>query len=208
MGRQRRNLSQRKAILIVVEGSREEACFLSAKAEVQVRYDVAVTVRLADRGGGSPDRILDAAVSLSERSGFAKVWCVLDADLFRQESHSRSLQRAKRAGVKVIFSNPCFEVWLFLHFECSHREVESGEYAKARLREIAAKHKVSPACEWRDLRERLRSGLPFQHARRVRVQHQMEEPIDCWQHNSSTAVDILMTALGFEEAEIADADLQ
>jgi hypothetical protein len=52
-----------------------------------------------------------------ERDGFLaydEVWCVFDIDEHPGVNDARQLARAR--GIKLAVSNPCFELWILLHF--------------------------------------------------------------------------------------------
>lgn len=45
-------------------------------------------------------------------------WCVFDVEWPRQHPKLReALALARRTGIRVAVSNPCFELWLILHFQ-------------------------------------------------------------------------------------------
>ena len=52
------------------------------------------------RSSGSPD--------------YDEIWCVMDVD--EHPDLEVALQEAARAGIHVALSNPCFELWLLLHY--------------------------------------------------------------------------------------------
>jgi len=61
-----------------------------------------------------------------------EVWAVFDRD-----EHSRvydAMQRCEKAGVGVALSNPCFEVWLILHF-IDYNKPDDRHKAQRHLRE-------------------------------------------------------------------------
>jgi hypothetical protein len=77
----------------------------------------AVTVRIRTKAC-SPSQLVDYAVGERDRMGedFDQVWCVFDVDHFDVAGVTAA---ARRKGVEVAVSNPCFELWLILHF-CGH----------------------------------------------------------------------------------------
>ena len=54
------------------------------------------------------------AIRRDNRDDFDEVWCVLDVDDFQDITEATTL--ARKSGIKVAISNPCFELWLVLHF--------------------------------------------------------------------------------------------
>lgn len=64
--------------------------------------------------GDSPLHCIEHAISLygAADPAFDEVWCVFDVDQFDMGEAGR---RARKAGVELAVSNPCFELWLLLH---------------------------------------------------------------------------------------------
>ncbi|HBY63343.1 MAG TPA: hypothetical protein DEH78_26265 [Solibacterales bacterium] len=95
--------------------------------------------------------VLDALLDFDAEDGDER-WLLLDCDHFTQGTHLRSfrtaLTKARKAGVSVALSRPCFDLWLLLHhcdasdladFEDCPHIIESlrerlGAYNKTRLR--------------------------------------------------------------------------
>lgn len=61
-----------------------------------------------------------------------EVWAVFDRDEFPQ--YDEALQECRESGVGIARSNPCFEVWLILHYcdyhKCEHR-YKTQEYLES-----------------------------------------------------------------------------
>lgn len=47
---------------------------------------------------------------------FAEVWCVFDRDSFDPARLAQAMSDARDSNINIAFSNPCFELWLLLHF--------------------------------------------------------------------------------------------
>ncbi|MFD8965756.1 RloB family protein [Streptomyces sp. NPDC059568] len=52
------------------------------------------------------------------KGGYDEVWCVFDVDEYPDVD--RAALAARRHNIRVAVSNPCFELWLLLHFS-DHR---------------------------------------------------------------------------------------
>ncbi|MCD9143917.1 RloB family protein [Streptomyces albireticuli] len=78
----------------------------------------AVTVRIRTKPC-SPAQLIAYAAGERDRAGddFDQVWCVFDVDEYEVGC---AVTRARREGIEVAVSNPCFELWLVLHF-CDHK---------------------------------------------------------------------------------------
>jgi hypothetical protein len=62
---------------------------------------------------------------------FEHIWCVVDVDQFDIATAERE---AARHGVELAVSNPCFELWLLLHFEDCTAHLDGYPGAVQRLR--------------------------------------------------------------------------
>ncbi|ONI71257.1 hypothetical protein ALI144C_48780 [Actinosynnema sp. ALI-1.44] len=71
------------------------------------------TVRVRPKVG-SPAQLVGYArkVRDNDPGGFDEVWCVVDVDEFQVDE---AVAAARKAGISLAISNPCFEVWLLLH---------------------------------------------------------------------------------------------
>jgi hypothetical protein len=72
---------------------------------------------------------------------YDEVWCVFDVDEHPYVADAR--ERAYAAGLQLAMSNPCFELWLLLHFSDSpgnqhHHEMQAR--LRARMPEVRRKH--------------------------------------------------------------------
>lgn len=114
-------------ILIVCEGKEtERRYFEGLRVAFRVR-EVTVKVVPGSDGRSSPAQILDAALQHKKEHDLDlaagdEAWCVFDTE---QEGTHPNLQdvmaRAVRARVQLAISNPAFEYWYLLHYECTDR---------------------------------------------------------------------------------------
>ncbi len=104
-------------------------------------------------GTSVPGAVLERLLSF-EHEDDDELWMVMDADHLLHGSHLRgivcALQDAKKKGVRVALSRPCFEIWLLLHHMeetllaqlTDARDVETalrtqlGEYNKTNLKQL------------------------------------------------------------------------
>ncbi|HRJ27243.1 MAG TPA: RloB family protein [Fimbriimonadaceae bacterium] len=193
--RVKQSIPERRTVCVVVEGKKtEKNYFIDAKAEFDQRREGILTVIAAS--GGSASQILDKSIKKAT-SEFDEVWCVLDADTFGANSADhQKLERAQRAKIKVIFSNPCFEVWHLLHFSNSHRSFHNCGKVKEAVEKRSDQFKSSKSM-WHALREILNTGTPFENAAHVKKQHGIAPGSSCRENNCSTDVDEILIALGF-----------
>jgi hypothetical protein len=70
------------------------------------------------------DRKKEAADSV-QIAAYDEVWCVVDTERRNDNpSWERGVNRANATGLRLAWSNPCFEYWLLLHFELTGRSFD------------------------------------------------------------------------------------
>jgi len=102
-------------------------------------------VNLVAHGVGVPLTVVEAAVAQRDKAkeeaklkhdlnlAFDEVWCVFDRD--EHPNVCEAFELAARNQLKVAFSNPCFEIWLLLHFRDQRAHIERSKL-QAQCREI------------------------------------------------------------------------
>ncbi|GLH99201.1 RloB family protein [Phytohabitans aurantiacus] len=77
----------------------------SQTVTVKIRYD-----------GVAPKQLVRIAATYRDKTpgAYDEVWCVVDTDEFDIDA---ALAEARRRGVSLAVSNPCFELWLLLHHD-------------------------------------------------------------------------------------------
>ncbi|WP_433391056.1 RloB family protein [Micromonospora sp. KLBMP9576] len=114
-------------MLIATNGkSTEVAYFEGLKQEPWVRPRVVVVVE-----GGSPVDLVRGAARRRQRDDFDEAWAVCDVDDYPTRPATRE---ADANDVQLAWSNPCFEVWLLLHYGNCAGYVENAKKARDLLR--------------------------------------------------------------------------
>lgn len=92
-------------------GSTEPIYFHELKRSLR---NSAVKVRIAKKTL-APEGLVKYASKIAKDSGddFDQVWCVMDVDDFDFEW---TKARIENLHVQLAVSNPCFELWLLLHY--------------------------------------------------------------------------------------------
>jgi RloB-like protein len=111
-------------VLICCEGEVTEPSYLNGlKAELRIRL---VHIEVVP-GGVDPKTLVDYAVDRKEKAErrarkerddnltYDEVWCVFDVDVHQYVPEAK--QKAEANKINVAISNPCFELWLLLHFQ-------------------------------------------------------------------------------------------
>ena len=115
----------KRTFLVFCEGEKTEPAYLKAlKREPAVRDVASVDIRVDEKKSGAvPLTLVEAAAKARTRSSgedgeIDEVWCVFDVEWPQNHPNlKRAVALARESGVRVAVSNPCFELWLALHFE-------------------------------------------------------------------------------------------
>ncbi|HKB29618.1 MAG TPA: RloB family protein [Streptosporangiaceae bacterium] len=115
----------RKTLLIFCEGERTEPEYLDAlKRQPSVRDVAAVDLRVETGQGGSvPQTLVSMAAAarskaIDEEAEIDEFWCVFDVEWPRNHPGLKeAIGQAGQNGIQLAVSNPCFELWLILHFQ-------------------------------------------------------------------------------------------
>ena len=110
----------RQTLLIICAGDTEATYFSALKSHPLVREKFHLTVRCAN-GGNQVETVRWAdsfmRIGATPRS-FDEVWCVFDLEQPpKSPSFHEAVALAARRKFSVSASNPCFELWLLLHFQ-------------------------------------------------------------------------------------------
>lgn len=129
---------ERRRFLIYCEGEcTEDHYFKGLRKELRA-LPVSVCI-----GGthGEPKTLVRAAIAHKKRApqsamdryaAYDEVWCVMDVEAPRPHpSLDEAMRLAGRNGIGVALTNPCFELWLLLHYTTVSRHHTSGEMQQA-----------------------------------------------------------------------------
>ena len=123
---------------------------------------------------------------------FDEVWCVVDTERRNDNaSWERGVDRATSTGLRLAWSNPCFEYWLLLHFEKVGRSFDGY----AAIRPCVSRH-IKHYEKKADCFEELAPRIPtaIDHSKRIHRSQWQDTPksIDC---NPATTVHELVERL-------------
>lgn len=108
-----------KTILIVCEGQTEELYFKSFQV-------LGVKVDAVNLGGQSKLKLVESTEVIQSEETRDEVWCVFDMDVRRGEAEfsdfDNAIEKAKKLGYQVAYSNDAFELWFYLHFDYTDAE--------------------------------------------------------------------------------------
>jgi hypothetical protein len=131
------NRQERQRFLIYCEGSvTEDLYFNELRRELRA---ATVSIKLG-RHHGEPYQLVEEAIEHQRRAPqraedryetYDQVWCVFDVEAPRSHPRLRDATRlADRHDVRCAISNPCFELWLYLHFRPHNRYVTTEEMCR------------------------------------------------------------------------------
>ncbi|MFJ3713533.1 RloB family protein [Streptomyces sp. NPDC090053] len=138
LGRTKGARPEQRRFLIYSEGEcTEDQYFRGLRGDLRA---LPVNIQI---GGvhGEPKSLVRAAIAHKERAvasaavrftAYDEVWCVVDVEAPRAHaSLDEALTLASRSGVQVALTNPCFELWVLLHFAPVTGYCTSGAVQKA-----------------------------------------------------------------------------
>lgn len=109
---------ERKTIVVFCEGEVTEPDYINGlKRLPEIRENTAIVIEI------EPDRdvplpLVKMAIERARDDEVDECWCLFDVEWPRNHPHlPEALQLAEAHGIRLAISNPCFELWLALHFE-------------------------------------------------------------------------------------------
>ena len=154
LSRRKPSVEPRPRIHVVCEGEKTEPIYFDGLAhEEEVRL---VQIEIV-RSGGVPKSIVERAVSMKREAQreakarrdanlvYDEVWCVFDVD---EHPHlAEALDQAQANAIHVALSNPCFELWILLHFEDQRAHIERHKLQSACRQHLPGYSKVAAYAE-------------------------------------------------------------
>jgi hypothetical protein len=130
----------RKTLVIFCEGERTEPEYLDAlKRQPSVHDVAAVDLRVETGKGGSVPRTLVGMAAearsraLDEEAEIDEFWCVFDVEWPRNHPGlEEAIRQARANGINLAVSNPCFELWLILHFRAHAAWLDNNQARRLR----------------------------------------------------------------------------
>ncbi len=152
-------------------------------------------------GHGEPYQLVKAAIEHQRRAPqqaedryetYDQVWCVFDVEA--PQPHPRlaeAIRLADRRSVRCAMSNPCFELWLYLHFREQHGYVTSEQMGRLLEGCECGYTRNSKQFDFSAIHKRLVEASD--RARRLHERHDGKE--DVTKRNPWTSVDVLVAEL-------------
>ena len=108
--------------LLVLEGERtgEEYRYFEALSSEGIldarRIEMELLPTPSANHASSPQGVLDRAIEAARGRKLTKVWLIFDVDTWGEKMLSEVSTEALKKDFGLAVSNPCFEIWLLVHF--------------------------------------------------------------------------------------------
>jgi hypothetical protein len=133
-----------KLFIVATEGKETEKQYFGMFKSTRIKVEILATT---EDGKSAPEYVLERLDKFKERYDLSKddmLWLVSDVDRWRDKKLSSVCSQARQKGYNLAISNPCFEVWLTLHFEdINTQEDKDCDEFKKRLRIILGSYNGS-----------------------------------------------------------------
>ena len=148
VSRKSESIPVKKAYLIACEGECTEPNYIKSLVRCEKssrRIAAGTVVKIAPHQHSNPYGVFTDLISAGDLETFDECWIVIDRDEIEykgkgvsghhEKDFLKAVEECKKAGVNVACSNPCFELWIVLHFEyrdtaCSRGDIQSKALEK------------------------------------------------------------------------------
>ena len=132
-----------KLFIVATEGKETEKQYFRMFNSTRIKVEILATT---EDGKSSPEYVLERLDTFKERYDLTEddmLWLVSDVDRWGDKKLSSVCSQARQRSYNLAISNPCFEVWLTLHFEDINTQDRTCDNFKARLRIILGSYNGS-----------------------------------------------------------------
>lgn len=192
--RGRNERSTKRFILIGTEGkNKTEIGYFNQFNRIQKNFRVRFSSGNSTDSMGIVADIKRTRAKLKFHAGDL-AFAVFDADLWgtRGKQIQQAINYAEKQEIKVILSNPCFEVWFVLHFEDGRAPYDSSDKVIDKLKQYVPDYEKS-----RDMFEVLHGNMEkaISRAEQLRRYHEDNDTVKLSEQNPMTDVDRLVKLL-------------
>jgi hypothetical protein len=178
----------RKTLVVFCEGEKTEPQYLLAlRQEPLVKDAAAVDIQVeTGRGGAAPLTLVTLAIaarakSAAEEAEIDEFWCVFDVEWPRNHPHLReAIAKADANDIRLAISNPCFELWLILHYRNHGSWLDNSAAVELRRQLDGSTDKSLDAAKYMSLIEDA-----VRHAARLDTRHQRD--VTKFPHNNPSS---------------------
>lgn len=136
----------KKLFLIASEGAETEPRYFGELKRALAGRDAVIRMELVSGlpHQSKPKTVLSRLLKKAKEIGTKKndeLWLVIDRDAWTEKDLSEVCQEAAKNGCLVALSNPCFELWLFLHWK-DYRPFNDGKACQKSLAEVCESYRT------------------------------------------------------------------
>lgn len=127
------HLRDTKLIIVATEGKKTEKQYFDIFRTLKVQ----VQIIPADNNRSAPEYVLERLDKYKEDFQIAdddELWLMTDVDRWGDKKLAEIARLCNQKGYNLAISNPCFEVWLYLHFSGIEEEIKNCTTVKKLLR--------------------------------------------------------------------------
>lgn len=111
-----------RLIVIATEGSNTEPDYFNGIFGTKKEPRVILEILETQGGFSAPHHVIERLQDVISDEDLKldsgdELWLVIDCDDWHWKLMNEVVRQAKRSGIHVAISNPCFEVWLILHIQ-------------------------------------------------------------------------------------------
>ncbi|MGH3772322.1 MAG: RloB family protein [Pseudonocardiaceae bacterium] len=127
---------ERKTVVIFCEGKASEPDYINGLKQLpNVRSNTSVNIEV-DPHQGVPQTLVKLAIGRATDDEVDECSCVFDVEWPKNHPNLKQVvQSARDHNIRLAISNPCFELWLILHFEDQTAPLSTDE-AENRSRKL------------------------------------------------------------------------
>lgn len=193
--RKRYTRERKEIILIATEGKNktERNYFREFNRSIK-----GCAIVFSDGNNTDPVNIVHDALNSADKRDIEpqngdSIYAVFDTDFKKESQISEARKLAERNGVEIILSNPCFEVWLLLHFRYSTRGYQSNNEVIKELNDVRPEYRKNIA-SFKQLQDRCEDAI--ENTGKLKKFHNETKGTDIVERcNPSTDVDKLVTRI-------------
>ncbi|MBN2413758.1 RloB domain-containing protein [candidate division KSB1 bacterium] len=134
LDRKIKHFKDTKLFIIATEGKETEKQYFDIFRNSRVQ----VKILPACNGHSAPNWVIDRLDEFAKEynlEGDDELWIMFDVDKWGVRKISQITRLGFQKGYGLAISNPCFEVWLFLHFTSLEQNLLTCQDFKSRLRQ-------------------------------------------------------------------------
>jgi hypothetical protein len=111
------NIRDAQLFVIATEGAKTEKCYFNFFKDSRIHIEV---IETGEKNDSAPQHVLNRLNDFAQKYDFGEedqLWLVLDVDRWPKQNLKQVCSESIQKKYRLAISNPCFEVWLWLHLD-------------------------------------------------------------------------------------------